>query len=139
MLGIDFHLLTMISIQTHIIACLSNKINPLFQKILPVPGCIFCRDLPHNPLYTAFRRRSLPGTGCGQPISAEYWPSAIPTVKSLFFSQFAPCGKNHSHPKSEISVEIRHFFLCEPKMNIHTPPGLWKTPVENPVENVENC
>ncbi len=28
--------------------------------------------------------------------------------------------------------------LCEPKMNIHNGPFLWKTPVDKTVENVEN-
>ena len=62
-----------------------------------------------------------------------------PSVKTRFFVQILPCGKNHSLQKSRKLGEVCRVFLCEPKMNIHTLLPLWKTPVENPVENVENC
>ena len=59
-------------------------------------------------------------------------------VKSCFFAQFVPSGENHKPRKSGKSGEGCRFFLCEPKMNIHNPHPLWKTPVEKSVENVEN-
>jgi len=46
--------------------------------------------------------------------------------------------KFHHRRKSGKSAEGCPFVLCEPKMNIHNPHPLWKTPVEKPVENVEN-
>ena len=54
------------------------------------------------------------------------------------FAQNFPHGKIHDNRKSGTSVDSRRKTLCEPKMNIHNPHGLWKTPVEKPVENVEN-
>jgi len=46
--------------------------------------------------------------------------------------------KFHHRRKSGKSAEGCPFVLCEPKMNIHNPHSLWKTLVDNSVENVEN-
>ena len=58
--------------------------------------------------------------------------------QDLIFAQRNPCGKNYDPRKSGKSVEGRRFFLCKSKLHIHNRPPLWKTPVEKPVENVEN-
>ena len=58
--------------------------------------------------------------------------------QAQIFAQKIGHGKIHDPRKSGKTVEDRRFFLCEPKLNIHNLPGLWKTPVEKPVEIVEN-
>ena len=57
---------------------------------------------------------------------------------SFIFAQKNVHGKIHDPRKSGKSVEACRIFLCEPKLNIHNTPRLWKTPVEKPVEIVEN-
>jgi len=58
--------------------------------------------------------------------------------QAQIFAQKLPHGKNHDPGKSGDLGEGCRFFLCEPKMNIHSLPSLWKTPVEKSVDNVEN-
>ena len=58
--------------------------------------------------------------------------------QALFFAQFFRPVKIHGLRKSGKSGEGCRSMLCEPFMNIHTSPSLWKTLVENSVENVEN-
>ena len=57
---------------------------------------------------------------------------------SFIFAQKNVHGKIHDPRKSGKSVEACRIFLCEPKLHIHSMPRLWKTPVEKPVEIVEN-
>ena len=59
-------------------------------------------------------------------------------VKRGIFAQRFCCGKKHQPRKSGRIVEGRRIFLCELFLNIHIPLHLWKTPVEKPVEIVEN-
>jgi len=56
----------------------------------------------------------------------------------LIFAQKLSCSKKHHFRKSAKIFRFPSFFLCEPKMNIHRKTILWKTPVDKPVENVEN-
>jgi len=104
------------SIQTHIIARLHSKINPQFQKIL-----LFFRipksDFPPNRSLTLH---------------------TAPVCQVRIFAQKNPHSKNYYLPKSGESFVLLPFILCEPKMNIHSMARLWKTPVEKPVESVEN-
>jgi hypothetical protein len=65
-------------------------------------------------------------------------PHGIGICQVRIFAQNFRHGKIHHLQKSGVFPESRRFFLCEPKMNIHTLTPLWKTPVEKPVENVEN-
>ena len=108
MLGMDFTSLCWLSIQTHIIASLGNKINPLFEFFSHYPG-----TAP-----PAFREDP---------------------VKTCFFAQRNRHGKNPTTRKKCGFCEIPFIVLCEPKMNIHKSPPLWKTLVDKTVENVENC
>jgi len=50
----------------------------------------------------------------------------------------SPIVKNTIGRKSAVFFGLFSFILCEPKMNIHSMARLWKTPVEKPVESVEN-
>ena len=59
-------------------------------------------------------------------------------VKSEFLHKKLPVVKNTICGKSAESSALCSLILCEPKMNIHRAAVLWKTPVEKPVENVEN-
>ena len=55
------------------------------------------------------------------------------------FAQSFPCGKNH-HGRKNGKTGIRALeTLCKPCLHIHILHPLWKTPVEKPVEIVENC
>ena len=54
------------------------------------------------------------------------------------FAQRKAHGQIPHLRKNGKTVEGCRGRLCEPKMNIHNPHSLWKTPVENTVENVEN-
>jgi len=54
------------------------------------------------------------------------------------FAQKICHSKNHHLRKSAECFLCAQFVLCEPKVNIHSTARLWKTPVEKPVENVEN-
>ena len=98
-----------------------SKINPFFQKILRLsvrsPGT--AKTLQQLVSPTPYRRRT--------------------AVKSGFSAQMRPCGKNHRVQKSGKFDELRRTLLCEPNLHIHTSRSLWKTPVENTVDNVENC
>ena len=58
--------------------------------------------------------------------------------QAQIFAQKIGHGKIHDPRKSGKTVEGGRIFLCEPKLNIHSTPCLWKTPVEKPVEIVEN-
>ena len=60
------------------------------------------------------------------------------SVKTQIFAQTIRCGKKHHRRKSGKSVETGKAFLCKAEMHIHNQPWLWKTPVDKPVENVEN-
>ena len=149
-------------IQVHIIACLPYKINPLFQKNLPFfsvhsplrpaipdpqpkskPQEVFCgipqtfstENFPQSPSAHAFLRTLVFLRKTPFPLSL----SGYLFVKPRFFVQFLRCGKIHSVRKSGKSGEGCRDCLCEPKMHIHNSPHLWKTPVDNTVENVENC
>jgi len=62
----------------------------------------------------------------------------LPTWQVLIFAQKLSCSKKHHFRKSAEFFRFPDFILCEPNMNIHSDPSLWKTPVEKPVENVEN-
>ena len=107
MLGMDFTSLCQLSIQTHIIASLQHKINPLFEFFS------LCLDR----LLRTSRKMA---------------------VKTLIFAQRIPLGKNPPQPKKQVFFVAAPQTLCEPKMNIHNPPCLWKTLVDKTVENVEN-
>ena len=67
-------------------------------------------------------------------------PRAVPAalVKTKFLHKKSAMVKWHSPRKSGKTLESCHTLLCEPKMDIHNQSSLWKTPVEKPVENVEN-
>ena len=54
------------------------------------------------------------------------------------FAQKISCGKNHDPQKSGKWVECRRFFLCQSHRLSTSQGRLWKTLVENSVENVEN-
>lgn len=58
--------------------------------------------------------------------------------QGVIFTQNLSHGKIHDPQKSRKSVEGRRIVLCEPAMYIHRPLFLWITPVDKPVENVEN-
>jgi hypothetical protein len=95
---------------------LSSKINPQFQKIL-----LFFRipkaDSPGVPQATA----------CFAPV-----------CQVQIFAQKICHSKKHHLPKSGEIRDTPLLILCEPKLNIHRIPRLWKTLVEKSVENVEN-
>ena len=61
-----------------------------------------------------------------------------PTCQVLIFAQKLSCSKKHHLRKSAEIFRLSQAILCEPKMNIHRDTTLWITPVEKPVENVEN-
>ena len=61
-----------------------------------------------------------------------------PLVKGEFLHKLFPMVKIHDLRKNGKSGESGRFVLCELKMNIHRLGILWITPVEKPVENVEN-
>ena len=56
----------------------------------------------------------------------------------LIFAQKSSCSEKHYFRKNVKTFRFPQLFLCEPKVNIHSFIILWKTPVEKPVENVEN-
>lgn len=58
--------------------------------------------------------------------------------QGVIFTQNLSHGKIHDPQKSRKSVEGRRIVLCEPAMYIHRLLFLWITPVDKPVENVEN-
>ena len=101
---------------THYSASVQQN-QPLFLNFFEIPERIS--------LHSATRQMMRPSDGS-------------PPVKSRIFAQRESCGKNHDGRKSGKSGESRHIVLCELKMNIHNPHSLWKTPVDKPVENVEN-
>ena len=55
------------------------------------------------------------------------------------FAQSFPCGKNHHGRKNGKTVTGISETLCKLHLHIHILLHLWKTPVEKPVEIVENC
>ena len=59
-------------------------------------------------------------------------------VKPLIFAQRNRLRENPPPPKKWDFPGMAVSVLCEPKMNIHNDPFLWKTPVDKTVENVEN-
>ena len=73
-----------------------------------------------------------------RPFGAPPLKGRLSLVKSEFLHKLFSIGKSHDMRKSGKSGESRHIVLCELKMNIHNPHSLWKTPVDKPVENVEN-
>ena len=75
-------------------------------------------------------------TFCQLPSRGAFGISRL--VKTRIFAQIRPCGKNYDGRKSGKAVEGCRFVLCKSGLHIHTLPKLWKTPVEKPVENVEN-
>ncbi|MCI6935781.1 MAG: hypothetical protein MR762_03855 [Clostridiales bacterium] len=54
------------------------------------------------------------------------------------FAQRKRLGKKPPQPKKWVFPGMTGSVLCQPKMNIHNLPFLWKTPVDKHVENVEN-
>ena len=112
-----------IFIQLHIIAPFGVKINPLFQKFF----------LPRRP-------------------SAAFWRTGVFHRKAQILSPSAP--EPLSRPKNlhKIYTVVKFTesekvvnpskgvasFYVNPKMDIHSPAALWKTPVDKVVDNVEN-
>lgn len=73
------------------------------------------------------------------PTTVNYQLSTVNCfVKSYFLHKDFAIGKIHHLQKSGENVESGRTVLWKPKMDIHNPHPLWKTPVDKTVENVEN-
>ena len=67
--------------------------------------------------------------------SGTLWTTS---VKSRIFAQRSCCSKKHGRRKSGENRKTGRKNLCKAAVHIHRGCGLWKTPVEKAVENVEN-
>ena len=67
--------------------------------------------------------------------SGTLWTTS---VKSRIFAQRSCCSKKHGRRKSGENRKTGRKNLCKAAVHTHRGCGLWKTPVEKAVENVEN-
>ena len=85
------------------------------------------------------RSRAQPGyTSAPGHVHAARSAGTACLVKTRIFAQIHPCGKNYEGRKSGKAVEGCRIILCKSAQPFHSYPRLWKTPVEKPVESVEN-
>ena len=101
------------------------------------PGSLLWKSI--TLLFTAVANRALPRRRCDHlRVIVPYCLPALGGCQVLIFAQKFFHGKKHHLQKSGKNVRRCRIFLCEPNMNIHNPHSLWKTLVDNSVENVEN-